>query len=69
MGSVLKLIEVVEKLPCLWEVSSRSSGTMIFNLVMGVVYYGVQSAPTTLAIAEVNWLRPTENGDERWDAM
>ena len=42
-----KLIEVVRTFSCLWEVASYLqglSGTMIYNLFVGVVYYRIQSA-------------------------
>ena len=69
MGSIFKLIEVRGSFPaygkslkatrsngggfpCLWEVLSRSFKDY-HNVLMGVVYYGVHSAPTTLAVAEL----------------
>ena len=69
MGSLFKLLEVRGGFPAygkylqatrsngggfpyLWEVSSRSFKDY-HNVLMGVVYYGVHSAPTTLVVAEL----------------
>ena len=46
-------IEAVRKFPAYGEISSRSYKDYGINVLKGVVYYWDQSAPTTLAVAEL----------------
>ena len=47
-----ELLEVAGKFSCLWDDLQGLLRTLLFNLA-GVVYYWVQSAPTTQEVTEL----------------